>query len=70
MTGRTVECDICGRALRTPQSRARGRGPTCDEKVNPRPVAVGGRDHSPPARLAAVSPADAPTLLDGWQAAP
>lgn len=64
-----VWCEVCGRRLRTEQSRRRGRGQVCDEKVNP----TTGRDHSPqrlrvtPAggvrRAAAAGPAE-PTLLD------
>lgn len=27
-----LHCDRCGRPLRTPASRLRGRGPTCDRK--------------------------------------
>jgi hypothetical protein len=36
-------CDKCGKKLRTSESKRRGRGPVCDEKVNP----SRGRDHSP-----------------------
>ncbi len=38
-----MHCQVCGRQLRTVESRRRGRGPVCDEKVNP----ARGRDHSP-----------------------
>lgn len=62
-----VYCQICGRQLRTPESKRRGRGPTCDEKVNPTP----GRDHSPhnrrrPGTATAVASAGqpGPDLLD------
>jgi hypothetical protein len=58
----TRECELCGRPLRTEQSRRRGRGRTCDEKVNPRR----GRDHSPrqPSARRAVPGPDQPDLLD------
>ena len=65
-----VRCQICGRKLQTPASRARGRGLTCDEKVNPTP----GRDHStrirtsrrPAGRPSTAQPGQdgEPTLLD------
>lgn len=29
------ECELCGRKLKTPASRARGRGPVCDAKTRP-----------------------------------
>lgn len=35
-------CDLCGRELRTPESRARGRGPVCDAKSRPAPAALPG----------------------------
>lgn len=69
-----VYCGICGRKLRTAESRLRGRGPTCDEKVSP----ARGRDHSPrrqavrsrggTAQPAAPDPDD-PTLFDPTPAA-
>jgi hypothetical protein len=63
-----VDCELCGRKLRTEQSRRRGRGRTCDEKVSPRR----GRDHSP--RLPGVrrnmpDPAE-PNLLDVLEETP
>jgi hypothetical protein len=59
-----VDCQVCGRELRTKQSRRRGRGRRCDEKVNPRR----GRDHSPrqaSVRSRTAAPADGqPDLFD------
>lgn len=75
MTGQPVDepvhCTVCGAKLRTPESRRRGRGRVCDEKVNP----LAGRDHSPlrlnvgtplrqPAATAASAGHDGPNLLD------
>jgi len=65
-----VECQVCGRRLRTAASRERGRGPVCDEKVNPH----WGRDHSPrPARATTrrtPPAAQEPSLLDDLEAGP
>lgn len=36
------DCDVCGRKLRTPESRSRGRGPVCDAKTRPVPAALPG----------------------------
>ncbi|NMO51991.1 hypothetical protein HH310_12385 [Actinoplanes sp. TBRC 11911] len=62
-----VECDKCHRKLRSAESRRRGRGRACDEKVNPRK----GRDHSPQGstRRAAGTP-DMPSLLDELEVQP
>ncbi|MDG4756304.1 DUF6011 domain-containing protein [Micromonospora sp. WMMD710] len=35
-------CDLCGRKLRTPESRARGRGPVCDANTRPEPAVLPG----------------------------
>lgn len=55
-------CEICGRKLKTAESRRRGRGRVCDEKVNP----GRGRDH--PSRSRPVTAkgmqAAGPDLLD------
>lgn len=65
--GEPSTCQECGRDLRTPESRARGRGPKCDAKVRPpapAPVTLpglsgrGGRGQ------------DGPDLLDGQAADP
>lgn len=58
-----IYCEICGRKLRTPESRRRRRGPACDEKVNPgTPKATRGRDHSP--RTTSTDAPHGPDLLD------
>ncbi|MFG3418719.1 DUF6011 domain-containing protein [Micromonospora sp. NPDC048063] len=36
------KCQDCGRELRTPASRARGRGPVCEAKSRPAPAALPG----------------------------
>ena len=36
-----VECDMCGRELTTKKSRARGRGPTCQRKLDRAPMLPG-----------------------------
>ncbi|MFI6332943.1 DUF6011 domain-containing protein [Micromonospora chersina] len=57
--GDRQRCDICGRTLRTPDSRARGRGPVCDAKTRPAPVTLPGLSgHSGQAGQ------DGPDLLD------
>ncbi|MFI2650178.1 DUF6011 domain-containing protein [Micromonospora fulviviridis] len=35
-------CTVCGRELRTPESRARGIGPVCEAKTRPAPVTLPG----------------------------
>lgn len=37
-----IRCEVCGRELRTPESRARGRGRVCDAKTRPAPAALPG----------------------------
>jgi len=39
--GRVVECDMCGRPLTNPRSRARGRGRGCQAKVDAAPMLAG-----------------------------
>lgn len=66
--GEPNRCEVCGRELRTPASRARGRGPVCEAKV------------SPPAPTPSVLPGlsgrggragqNGPDLLDGQAADP
>ncbi|SNY28902.1 DUF6011 domain-containing protein [Paractinoplanes atraurantiacus] len=68
MTEQPVEpvyCEICKRKLRTPESRRRGRGRVCDEKVSSRPGTSGrSRDHSPRTGGQAPMPMVGPDLLD------
>lgn len=45
MADEPVRCEICGRKLRSPESKAIGRGRVCDAKV--RPVATAA---APPPR--------------------
>lgn len=38
---RVVECDMCGRPLSAKRSRARGRGPGCQRKLDRAPMLPG-----------------------------